>query len=399
MGTLDKRENESRLEYIWRLGNEKDFGRTELDWEELTDIINRNLCDDESEYKCSSAYRKPYQSAKMYYDEVFSRMLDGENHDGLSEDQRDYVEKTKLRDERNEIARMLRSKARGESFIDLVRDAVSRDVKRFDRKYTETNGGENDLVVHVTDMHTGIEISNGKNRFDQDVLYERMQRYLDRLYEIIRIHHIRDCHVLIGGDMISGIIHPNLRLENNMNVIEQVKYAVNILSEFIDALSEKCSNVYVHSVSGNHSRMSPNKEQHLKGEELDALIPYCLGIAFSSCGNVFIDERSEYGDYISVFRVLGHMFAGIHGDKDQPQNAPSNIARLTGEFPEVVLTGHRHKNAMYTDDFGTRIIQSGSISGPDNYAYDKRLVAGPEQVSIVVSEKNAIEALYDIRLS
>ena len=390
---LNKRDGESNLEYIWRIGNYKDNGVVDEDWEELAMIINRNLYDDESEYKCSSAYRKPYQSAKMFYENVFSK-----NEKKLPSDSEIYIEKVKARDERNEISRMLREQARKESFIDLVRNAVVEGVKPFEPRKKEYDGGENAMVVHLTDMHAGIRIRNSKNAYDENILHDRLQEYLDRIDEVAGRHGAEECHLLLGGDMISGLIHPNLRLENNMNVIEQVKTVCNYVSEFVYGLLRTFAKVYVHSVSGNHSRLSPNKEQHLNGEELDALVPFYLDTAFSGMDNVQIDTENQYGDYISVFTVKGHHFVGLHGDKDSPQNAVTNAIKITGVSPDVVMIGHRHTNAMVTADNGSKIIQSGSVSGVDNYAYDARLFAKPEQMAVVVSYKRPIEALYDIQL-
>lgn len=390
---LNKRDGESNLEYIWRLGNYKDNGITDKDWDELADIINRNLYDDESEFKCSSAYRKPYQSAKMFYENVFNK-----NNGNLPGESELYIEKVKARDERNEISRLLREQARRESFIDLVRSAIVENAKPFEPRTGEF-GGDNAIVVHLTDMHAGICIKNSKNTYNENILYDRLQDYLGRIKEIAERHNANECHLLLGGDMISGLIHPNLRLENNMNVIQQVKTVCNYVSEFVYCLLDMFNTVYVHSVSGNHSRLSPNKEQHLNGEELDALVPFYLSTVFKQFDNVQVDTENENGDYISVFDVKGHLFAGFHGDKDSPQNAVNNATKIIGTVPDVVMLGHRHTNSLITADNGSKVVQSGSMSGTDNYSYDARLFAKPEQMVVVTSYKRPIEALYDVQFS
>ena len=64
-------DNENEHQYIWRLCEAKENGLLDLDWKGLAEIFNKELCDDETEYKDESAYRKSYQYAKMYYDDVF----------------------------------------------------------------------------------------------------------------------------------------------------------------------------------------------------------------------------------------------------------------------------------------------------------------------------------------
>ena len=52
-----RRENENEEQFIWRIGNAKDSGQLDLDWDQIGDIINQEFRTDETEYKTSSAYR------------------------------------------------------------------------------------------------------------------------------------------------------------------------------------------------------------------------------------------------------------------------------------------------------------------------------------------------------
>lgn len=45
----------------------------------------------------------------------------------------------------------------------------------------------------------------------------------------------------------------------------------------------------------------------------------------------------------------------------------------------------------------TKIIESGCVSGPDNYCLDMRLRNKPEQMVIEVN-KNGVECVYDVKL-
>ena len=68
MVELHKLPDESEEQFIWRLGQAKDAGTLDMGWDEIADIINIECRDDESEYRNESAYRKPYQSAKKFYE-------------------------------------------------------------------------------------------------------------------------------------------------------------------------------------------------------------------------------------------------------------------------------------------------------------------------------------------
>ena len=96
MQELKRKENENEEQYIWRVAQLKDNGLIDLDWDELAEYINRECRDDESEYRSSSAYRKPYQQAKRYYESgVFSKFNEDEYTNKLNEQKRE-LEKAKV---------------------------------------------------------------------------------------------------------------------------------------------------------------------------------------------------------------------------------------------------------------------------------------------------------------
>ena len=86
---------------------------------------------------------------------------------------------------------------------------------------------------------------------------------------------------------------------------------------------------------------------------------------------------------------------GVHGDKDSTSTVVDNMKRLAGYTPDIIVTAHRHTNALTTIN-DTKIVQNGCLSGTDNYAVSKRLINRPEQTVFIVSEKQKIVCLYDI---
>ena len=74
------------------------------------------------------------------------------------------------------------------------------------------------------------------NKFSTNVLRERLHKYLDEIREIQRTHLCRKCYLVLGGDNVSGLIHANLRLQNNENVIQQLKIASEYIGNFVNEL-------------------------------------------------------------------------------------------------------------------------------------------------------------------
>ena len=112
------------------------------------------------------------------------------------------------------------------------------------------------------------------NKFNEDVLKDRFNQYLDKIFEV-QLRHGSENVNLILSELVSGIIHNELRIENNQNLIEQFLTVTDYISQFLAELSYHFNNVNVYICPGNHSRISPKKEDSLKGENIDHLaLPY-----------------------------------------------------------------------------------------------------------------------------
>ena len=396
---LRRLSNETEEECLFRIGSAKRDGLLDAKWVEIADFMNATFRQDETEYRSESAYRKKY---KNYIDakEMFAKQeatSDG-TADELTAKLREIEKaKIKLRDERTDYQKSLREDARRESFVELVERAFATQVEPFDYKSAPIIDSNEDMVVCLSDLHAGIEVSNWWNAYDTSILKNRLHKYLDEIRDIQKLHQCKVCNVVLGGDQVSGLIHNNLRLQNNENVIEQLKIAVTYIGEFIDNLKYFFESINVYSISGNHSRLNANKDDHLKGEELDEIIPFCLKLQFANCGNVNICD-SRIDNTISSFETRGgQLFYIVHGDKDTPGNVVKNTTLMTGVKPDGIIMGHRHHNSL-DSEHNVKIIQCGCVVGTDDYCVDKRITGRPEQCVFITSQNRTVKCLYDIGL-
>ena len=387
---------ETERQYIWRLHHL--VKRGEMTWQELADNVNREYRDDVSEYRTESAYRKACQGAEAYYNEVFANMVNDNYREEIQNDIREFKkEKQKLSDERTEYNRLLRREARKESYAEMVQRIVAESTKPYEFSGGSLNDfslNENSLLIHLTDIHTGIEIDNFYNRFDEDVLVERFGKYLDKIREIQRQHGSENAYIVIG-EIVSGIIHNNLRLQNNLDLMEQFKIVSELISSLLVNLSCVFANIYVYTTPGNHSRISPRKEDALDGENIDILLPFYLKAKMQNFENVHIEDNSLDPE-IAVFHIYDTLIMSAHGHKDSPANVVQNFTMMFKVQPDIVLLGHRHTNGMLTV-FDTKVIQSGCVSGTDAYAVGIRKVNKPEQTVSVIN-KQGLVCVYDVIL-
>ena len=388
---------------MWRLGQAKDNGLVDFSWEEIADIMNKEFREDVSEYRSEAAYRKPYQQAKQFYEAgTFSKFSEDTYIAELREAKHEVrKEKQKLWDERTALNKVLREEGRRESMFDIVKYAIEKyQPIKFDYEPHTVDSSDNDLIIHLTDIHCGVNIDSPFNKFNTNILKDRLQRFLNEILDIQRMYQSENAYLILGGDNISGLIHLNARIEAKENIITQIMIVTDMISNFIYELSKVFNKVEVHTTAGNHSRSVANKQETLKGENFDLLVPYICKKDLKNIENIEFAENHLDCD-IATFMVRGHMVYATHGDKDTTKNVVyhmTNFARKAKlPLPDMCYLGHRHTNSLETID-DVKVIQSGCVDGMDSYTIDSRLVGTPEQTVTVVTEKHRVKALCDIPL-
>lgn len=386
-------DGESDDELILRICNDKENIGT---WNDVAAVLNSILNCDYTE----SAYRKKVQYFKKVLDANQSKFADGTAQLKELKEERILLEKerVKTRDERNEYRRLIREEARKESYREQILRSISEyhgQPLDYDKKkqFTGILKADNDLVISVTDIHAGIEIDNWFNKYNTDVMYDRFRQYLDKIFEVYLRHGSENIHVILS-EMISGLIHNSLRIESNQNLIEQFLTVSDCISQFLSELSYKFNEVHVYVCPGNHSRLHAKKEESLKGENMDCLAIPFLQAKLQNFKNIEFHEN-KIDESIAIFSVRGTKVFAVHGDKDDPKTVVQKLSLLTQIRPDIVYMGHRHVNAMSTV-YNVKILQSGCISGTDNYCLDNRLQNKPEQLISVINN-NGLDCVYDVK--
>lgn len=180
-----------------------------------------------------------------------------------------------------------------------------------------------------------------------------------------------------------------------MDLMEQFKYVSELISAMLVKLSNNFNHVYVYTTPGNHSRISPKIEDALDGENMDVLLPFYLKARLQNIENISICDNTIEPE-IAMFNIRGNNIFSAHGHKDSPVNVVQNFTMMFGIKPDIVLLGHRHLNGL-TTVYDTKVIESGCVSGSDQFALSIRKTNRPEQTVSVIGDKGLI-CLYDIQL-
>jgi predicted phosphodiesterase len=399
---LDRLENENEEQFIFRLGQAKDLGQLDMSWDEIADVINREFRADESEYRTESAYRKQYQVVAKFLESKAIKQYESEGtyaQEIRLQKQELQKEKQKLWDERTALRKLLREDARGEVNFDKLEELIRENGKTTlppiaPIKYNENN---NVLFICLSDVHMGLTFCNQFGRYDSDIAKNRMVQYLQEVLKINELYHADTAYVSLIGDLCSGNIHVTTQLENRENVIEQVQKVSELISAFVYELSKHFSNIYINSVAGNHSRIGL-KDQVLRGERLDDLIPWYMKAKLEHLDNVEFDDGCNYDPTIATCFVNGKEYLIVHGDVDSySESGISKLVLMTQTIPAGIFFGHLHHNS-YDSIAGVKIIRSGSFCGcGDDYTMSKRITGKPEQV-VCVMDENGIKAFCPIEL-
>ena len=355
-----------------------------IEWQDIADF--------RSDYNGESEHRDTIRKgSKLLYEYLDAGWVHEPTEMSISESDeiiRLKKERQKLSDARVEYNRQIRQEARKESYSEMVKRIICENVEPTDLKVQyHTFNSNTDLLVHLTDLHTGIEINTWNNKFNQDILKERIEKFTSEILKIRDLHKSENCYLVIV-EILSGIIHNNLRLQNNMDLMEQFKYVSELISAMLIRIANHFNHIYVYVTPGNHSRVSPKKEDSLDGENMDVLLPFYLKAKLQNINN--IDPE------IAMFNIRGNNVFASHGHKDNPASVVQNFTMMFGIKPDIVLLGHRHLNGL-TTVYNTKVIESGCCSGTDQYAMSIRKTNRPEQTVSVVGQDGLV-CLYDIQL-
>lgn len=389
--SLEKQKNETFEEYFIRICENRE--RLGLTYKKIADLLNEASGQNFGE----SAYRKRYADMTRGIEYARQHFMSDHTANAILELQKERI---KLRDEKTSYNKLLRRQARTEAFLENIEQAFA-DVDKATMPFympTKLNCNDNQMVVLLSDWHIGLEIKDGNSiLYNVEVARQHVAQYVKHIIENAELYKPRKAVVVILGDMISGLCHPTLRAASDLDMVEQIKTASNLVAFLINQIRGCFEETEVFTVQGNHSRMSANKDNATLGEYLDMLIPSFLSCHFSECDDVFVHTYKDKSTFV-LFDVNGASVCGVHGDYDPAtDNGLAKLKNYVGERIDIVVRGHMHTNS-YCELSNTEVIQGGNLAGSGcNYTERRRLKGGASQMSFIIGKDGKIKALLPIR--
>lgn len=404
---LNRQPGESEEHFIWRIGRAYDSGEIDLGWDEIGAIINRQFREDESQYRDSSAYRKPYQSAKRFYESgVFSSLTTDAYIAQLAESKRELEkEKIKLHTEKLEYNRWLREDARdemlAEKFADAIKQAPALQFPPVIRKSSVGNERRTGILC-FGDCHYGAEFQviglRGEviNAYSPEIFEKRMQKLLEDTINIAIDEGLDEIVVFELGDSTDGLLRVGQLVKLRYGVVEQsVKYA-NYIACWLNELAWRIP-VRFQMVFGNHTelRFFNQKKGSFKDENTGMWIREIIKARLDGNPN-FTMEVNPSGLIFDT--IQGYNVLGIHGEVKNLGDAIKDFSLTYNADVHILIGAHKHHLMEETVGVDRDAVTIPSIIGIDDFAISLYKTSRPGASFLVVEKDKGIVTEHRIKL-
>lgn len=230
-------------------------------------------------------------------------------------------------------------------------------------------------LVHATDWQVG-KVSD---TYDLDIAAERMRLLAEKVIAIADIqrsaHPVRECAVLLGGDMVEGIdIFPGQAWEIGAHLYGQLFAVASIIEELVGTLLGAFEKVTVWDIHGNHGRIG-RRGVNPRNDNVDR-------IAYAIARDRLAREKRltwHHADsWYQIAEIGAYKALLIHGDQIRSfgGNLPAyGILRkvnawAAGVLPEFrdAYVGHFHTHQTLAGADGRAVFMSGSPESGNEYA-------------------------------
>lgn len=235
----------------------------------------------------------------------------------------------------------------------------------------------------ASDWHWGEVVDpdqiNGVNRFNLRIAHARAKRLIERTIDLLKSHMVNPVYpgivFALGGDMVTGDIHDELRETNEIPTIPTLLDLLEVLCACIRALADAFGRVHVPCVTGNHGRNTVKIRAKGRVHTSYDWLLYCL-LEREFKSDKRVSFQVSNGPDCS-YSVYGHRYLLTHGDQFRGGDG------LIGPLGCILRGDHKKRtrngqigleyDTMLVGHFHTylnmgRVIMNGSLIGYNEYA-------------------------------
>lgn len=255
--------------------------------------------------------------------------------------------------------------------------------------------------LHLDEVVNPSEVE-GLNAYSRDIAEQRLKRTFEKAIITSRdyLNGVTwdGFYLFLGGDLVSGFIHEELKETNEATLPATVDYWLNPLAAGIGMLADEFGKVHVAGVVGNHGRLTRKPRAKNRAQDnIDWLIYRMLLRDFRNDDRITWQVPDSADCMVTAYDTN---FLFTHGDQFR---GGSGIA---GALSPLMLGYHRKaKRQMIVDRpfdhllmghwhtywAGKGMIVNGSTKGYDEYAYQGNFdFEPPQQAMWVVTPEHGV---------
>lgn len=403
---LERKIGESDIAYHKRLvyGKLEDKTLSGVDYDELSRYLyGKQFSRDVARRLTYGSYR----TLKIMDSQVANTPSKEELSFEIAEQTRELQkERQRYFDQRREYKKMLSEEGRREHLeaalavaagkLDETVGRIFPDANVIDYLNSTESGTE--AVLVFSDWHYGMVADNVFNKYNTKICEERVEHVVRQAVNRMLLHRCSKLHIVILGDVMHGAIHTSARVASEELAADQLMQVSEILAQAIEYLSQFVEHTLVYTTYGNHARTVQNKKDSIHRDNMERIVPWWLRQRLKGLDGITIVSEEE-NEFLFI-EACGHQFVAAHGDMDSVKSSPRLLATLFqkkyGMDIEYVLLGDKHHRESF-DEVGICAMICGSLCGTDDYANSKRLYSQPEQLLLIVTKDDGVDAEYRIK--
>lgn len=397
-----RQSSEDYDDYWWRICSNKDLDIYDLTWEDVGELLNKELDEDFT----SSRWRKNYQMMKKGYDKAKDQNIESDEilQDIELKKLEIKEERVRLSSLRSDLNKKVSNSARFGQWIDEVKEEIKNVVIEVPAyKGISVDNYEKDYLLTIADIHTGKKGESLNNYYDLDVLQDRMWQIRDEVVELVKEKQIKTLKILSLGDLIDGILRASQLQKLQILRARQTVFVARFLFEWLNSISEYCFVDFKMTTSANHSESRPLDSQ--RGEyaedDYEIIIYEWLSDLCEQNPRIKIE-----GNSILEFDILGRQCVAMHGhqlSKLGKGNLLKDVSFHMNKQYQYMFIGHLHHTEIKTvgrNDLGNKeVILCPCICGNDDYSDSLWTGASAGSLFMEFNSKQGRRSVIDIILS
>jgi HTH domain. len=266
-------------------------------------------------------------------------------------------------------------------FVTAVEETVLRRLQGSEQPIApqDTDPGNEDMVLHVTDLHIGdvVEDQRGNVIYDTDISIDVMdhitQKALDLRNLMGNIAEFDTIHVLYGGDNITNEnIYDGQAYDIEKMLADQMTQAVNVMTRQLKSFAEHFETVNVICQPGNHGKTRASGVS--KQANMDLVCYRWVDDRIRESPYDNINFTTSEAAWFRTFALRGGKWKGFltHG-QDSLEHIGTSAGRnkwrgwLNEQGFDVGYRGHYHESKREPIQNGPMIYESPSPKPADEW--------------------------------